>query len=474
MTNFLTISNTKRSFYSSPTTAIRRVPVDMLRNDDSKGLSFQKLLVLAVQFSPSFPDLLLASDRITWNNSDEIKRVLVQRYWTDCRAWYLEFTYQDEDGDQVSFSTDQELLRTIQELCSTGKSTFRCNVTLKPQQKGLEAYLNVETAFAAPATIDRLSNKRALPIVTSSVPVKNARRTRVNITPDDRLENTREMPKDNQQNPLDLSASENLIDTNSFLLEGMSLAIRQAISLSGLQPKNIADINLDGLKILMRQAKYPQVSKHMHVINFDDGSHEWSLLPADFTFGVRNTREIFTMWMCPDEEQRVLPLRFLKARFFRYVAEIRRNDGKPRGKSSDTFNMVKRYQELRPYMGLFERALRERGMWKPYPTPDEVSDWYDAVFPSIHVEEEDNNNDNDDNDVENVDNDKPKQRKNFDQFRWTTAITYLSEIYRSKGLGSWRSDVRNYFKQLKEGKLDDNDASQHTKLCHEPRSAILL
>jgi hypothetical protein len=540
-------------------------------NHHNHFMSYEMLLGLAVQHSPLFPDLFAAKDRKQWDGHPELRGELIQKYHSQNHAWIVDFSYMDEDGDEVSFIDDQELWHAVQESLgrvvsvpvpvgggntpnsATSKPLFRCSVTLQPRDGGVESYLKGgprnSTGGGGNTTLAGRGGNKAgdnngisggignAGIGTWTMEQQNAQLSHTVALQQEQLRlltQTQQQTKRDNATALLLSAASahaqkkrrslpkplprseqhrgasiggnsgnsgvsgnsgasnmegvvaeaagvgaagvgaaggpqdppllgdttststtNTPNNSNPYLDGLPGNVKLAIQYAGVPPTALDGASVMELTKILAGSKYPDLYKYMHFVSFDNGAHEWCLLSPDYQFGKRTTKEIFQVWMCPDEEQRVSPIRFLKAHHFKYVEPPKKSvhhpdhvPAKPRSTKNDTPNVVKRFQELRPFMGLFEKEVRELGLWKVYPSTDEVASWYDQVheyvYGPLHEYPIVPRN------TTLTPSGKPKKtaRRSYSQLRWSTVVSYLSDSFKKAGKPNWRVDVQNYNRQF--------------------------
>jgi hypothetical protein len=183
--------------------------------------------------------------------------------------------------------------------------------------------------------------------------------------------------------------------------------VQKALVYAGVAVSTLTAASVKELSKLLGNSPYEDHCKYLHYNLFDDGvTHKWCMVPRDYSFiydKTMTTLNIFERWMCPQQQQdhRIAPLRWIKAIHFRYVKErkstaydfdgtaepkaIHRKSGMGTStqlpRKAHVVSMIK----LRTYMGLFERELRQQGLWNDSPTlsKDDVLEMYNAAHPRV-------------------------------------------------------------------------------------------
>jgi hypothetical protein len=177
--------------------------------------------------------------------------------------------------------------------------------------------------------------------------------------------------------------------------------------------------------------------------------HVWCVVPRDYTFFLQTSREMLQDWLCPHVDRRIGPIRFTTPRQFKYCKTGRER----RRKRAPPSKVVTKSQEqrnshevtwyaLKHYMALFERELRQQGLWKedyPYPSRDEVSLWYDAICGNVYAPCED---------YVDVKRRNP-DTTTYSDLKWTTVSMYLCSHFKNIGKTSWKKDLQAYLSQFR-------------------------
>jgi hypothetical protein len=415
-------------------------------------LSFDKLLSVAVQYSPAFLALVPPQDRTSnksssWNTKPpQEKEDFILTRWraqqqehdhdlTEEEAdgtqkspslsiiWTATFSYPDEDGDLVEFSTDQEFNAAVQAQLATLKKQklennsktlfFKCFVSIQKRRPGDYEY-NTNTTTSTPA-----KKKVLLPAAASASPPRRSGRLIVAVaaanssrkesgnmhkranhnhsdvdsdsdteitsssSSDDDGTEASDMPpglgpqsmvvlpvpvpvpaaiivvseevariqQENQtfmvslakqledinniqwekQNLMMLQPQQhtnnhslslsNTTANNTALEDLLSFKVQKAMQLAGVHVADVDDTSIAKLRQILQQEPYPDTHKYMHYVSVDHTFQQWSwsLVPRDFTLTQRTTCEILQDWMCPNDVDRILPLRYLQRHHMQYI-----------------------------------------------------------------------------------------------------------------------------------------------------------
>jgi hypothetical protein len=128
--------------------AVRRVSVEDAVTKDGNGyISFQRFLRQVIQYSPTFSELLSSEERASWvdSKSDDWFDLLQAYMYGDCVCWNIDLSFEDEDGDHVTFSSDRDLGLAIEETLARHtndgingihlakkRQLFRCMASVQP------------------------------------------------------------------------------------------------------------------------------------------------------------------------------------------------------------------------------------------------------------------------------------------------------------------------------------------------------